>query len=123
MCIRDRHQPGAFVVVVGEFGRHRDVGHLEERVCRGAGEEEHDHPSGSQARGGGGAGEEQREADRQGEAGAQQEGAPASSGVGGAIRDAPGDRVEDCLLYTSDAADERSSVDLGGRRIIKKKTQ
>ena len=28
-----------------------------------------------------------------------------------------------CLLYTSDAADERSSVDLGGRRILKKKTQ
>ena len=28
-----------------------------------------------------------------------------------------------CLLYTSDAADERSSVDLGGRRIIKKKQQ
>ena len=27
-----------------------------------------------------------------------------------------------CLLYTSDAADERSSVDLGGRRIIKKNT-
>ena len=26
-----------------------------------------------------------------------------------------------CLLYTSDAADERSSVDLGGRRIFKKK--
>ena len=26
-----------------------------------------------------------------------------------------------CLLYTSDAAEERSSVDLGGRRIIKKK--
>ena len=26
-----------------------------------------------------------------------------------------------CFLYTSDAADERSSVDLGGRRIIKKK--
>ena len=25
-----------------------------------------------------------------------------------------------CLLYTSDAADERSSGDLGGRRIIKK---
>src|SRR5678816_806951 len=30
-------------------------------------------------------------------------------------------RPEACLLYTSDAADERSSVDLGGRRIIKKK--
>ena len=28
---------------------------------------------------------------------------------------------EHCLLYTSDAADERSSVDLGGRRIIQKK--
>ena len=28
-----------------------------------------------------------------------------------------------CLLYTSDAADERSSVDLGGRRIINKKKQ
>ena len=28
---------------------------------------------------------------------------------------------QSCLLYTSDAADERSSVDLGGRRIIKKK--
>ena len=27
-----------------------------------------------------------------------------------------------CLLYTSDAADERSSVDLGGRRILNKKT-
>ena len=30
-------------------------------------------------------------------------------------------KCEPCLLYTSDAADERSSVDLGGRRIIKKK--
>ena len=30
--------------------------------------------------------------------------------------------IKGCLLYTSDAADERSSVDLGGRRIIKKKT-
>ena len=29
--------------------------------------------------------------------------------------------IRTCLLYTSDAADERSSVDLGGRRIIKKK--
>ena len=31
------------------------------------------------------------------------------------------DELLPCLLYTSDAADERSSVDLGGRRIIKKK--
>ena len=29
---------------------------------------------------------------------------------------------EVCLLYTSDAADEEDSVDLGGRRHIKKKT-
>ena len=27
---------------------------------------------------------------------------------------------EDCLLYTSDAADDSLRVDLGGRRIIKK---
>ena len=31
------------------------------------------------------------------------------------------DLYQVCLLYTSDAADERSSVDLGGSRIIKKK--
>ena len=31
--------------------------------------------------------------------------------------------IKNCLLYTSDAADERSSVDLGGRRIIKKKNR
>src|SRR5678810_134499 len=29
---------------------------------------------------------------------------------------APGMGINACLLYTSDAADERSSVDLGGRR-------
>ena len=32
-----------------------------------------------------------------------------------------GERINICLLYTSDAADERSSVDLGGRRLITKK--
>src|SRR5664279_6131826 len=32
-----------------------------------------------------------------------------------------GPNNEACLLYTSDAADEEDSVDLGGRRIIKKK--
>ena len=47
-----------------------------------------------------------------------------------AIADADGtvmlavvDGMGGCLLYTSDAADERSSVDLGGRRIIKKKNR
>ena len=30
------------------------------------------------------------------------------------------DMLRGCLLYTSDAADEEDSVDLGGRRIIKK---
>src|SRR5664280_3220183 len=29
-------------------------------------------------------------------------------------------QINNCLLYTSDAADEEDSVDLGGRRIIKK---
>ena len=32
-------------------------------------------------------------------------------------------RILICLLYTSDAADEEDSVDLGGRRIIKKNIQ
>ena len=36
----------------------------------------------------------------------------------GAIFD---EQLRICLLYTSDAADERSSVDLGGRRILTKK--
>src|SRR5680860_1893675 len=31
------------------------------------------------------------------------------------------ERLEACLLYTSDAADDLLCVDLGGRRIIKKK--
>ena len=38
----------------------------------------------------------------------------------GVVQAHGGGVVEGCLLYTSDAADERSSVDLGGRRIIKK---
>ena len=40
---------------------------------------------------------------------------------GALIFDMDMDGRKDCLLYTSDAADERSSVDLGGRRIITKK--
>ena len=31
------------------------------------------------------------------------------------------DELKNCLLYTSDAADDLLCVDLGGRRIIKKK--
>ena len=49
----------------------------------------------------------------------------AADGFGGLAAGLGADGVEvdepGCLLYTSDAADERSSVDLGGRRIIKKK--
>src|SRR5664280_3612841 len=47
----------------------------------------------------------------------------AGPGVAGSSRgEAPhGECPEPCLLYTSDAADEEDSVDLGGRRIIKKK--
>src|SRR5678810_1103711 len=53
--------------------------------------------------------------------------APAAHGGNRTGRMFTGDRSGDwlyaalhraCLLYTSDAADERSSVDLGGRRII-----
>ena len=40
--------------------------------------------------------------------------------LGDQREDSRGDPTDGCLLYTSDAADERSSVDLGGRRIIKK---
>ena len=49
--------------------------------------------------------------------------------VGGGAHRCRGRRARDhgrwrtCLLYTSDAADERSSVDLGGRRIIKTKNK
>ena len=39
----------------------------------------------------------------------------------GGLSSTPEPADDTCLLYTSDAADERSSVDLGGRRIIKKK--
>ena len=41
---------------------------------------------------------------------------PAAGAAFGALLLAGG-----CLLYTSDAADELDGVDLGGRRIIKKK--
>ena len=38
--------------------------------------------------------------------------------------DKPHDKLfKDCLLYTSDAADDLLCVDLGGRRIIKKKNK
>ena len=47
---------------------------------------------------------------------------PGNGGADGIKCDTNGN-VWACLLYTSDAADERSSVDLGGRRIIKKKNR
>ena len=50
----------------------------------------------------------------EGELGKDSELGSAGGGIAGELED-------HCLLYTSDAADERSSVDLGGRRIIKKK--
>ena len=45
---------------------------------------------------------------------------PRNSGISAKSREIPKKTRNTCLLYTSDAADERSSVDLGGRRIIKK---
>ena len=41
--------------------------------------------------------------------------------IAGVLRKAPGELGGGCLLSTSEAADERASVDLGGGRIIKKK--
>src|SRR5665213_4615679 len=41
--------------------------------------------------------------------------------LGQAVKQALGDMKGICLLYTSDAADDLLCVDLGGRRIIKKK--
>ena len=41
--------------------------------------------------------------------------------VGSHIDNMLNERLLSCLLYTSDAADEEDSVDLVGRRIIKKK--
>ena len=41
----------------------------------------------------------------------------------GRVKDYSVDVSTDCLLYTSDAADELLCVDLGGRRIIKKKNK
>src|SRR5680860_1107956 len=41
--------------------------------------------------------------------------------VTSAIRGSSGPSSSTCLLYTSDAADDLLCVDLGGRRIIKKK--
>ena len=44
---------------------------------------------------------------------------PGAAAVGRAVHAAGGaDPDRACLLYTSDAADQRSYVDLGGRRII-----
>ena len=44
--------------------------------------------------------------------------------IKGRIKNLPGfgNRVYNCLLYTSDAADDLLCVDLGGRRLTKKKT-
>ena len=46
-----------------------------------------------------------------------------SMGIFGFLSKAHLDQVKPCLSYTSDAADEEDSVDLGGRRIIKKKNK
>ena len=48
------------------------------------------------------------------------EGYPGRRYYGGCAEVDKAEQIAICLLYTSDAADERSSVDLGGRRIIKK---
>ena len=49
--------------------------------------------------------------------------ARADDGARDEVREEGDEEQVACLLYTSDAADERSSVDLGGRRIIKQKNR
>ena len=56
----------------------------------------------------------------------EEDAARAVAGLPGAVRlrllrALPGEPLRACLLYTSDAADDLLCVDLGGRRIIKKK--
>src|SRR5659263_760981 len=46
---------------------------------------------------------------------------PSSVAIVHSARARPSDPLWVCLLYTSDAADDLLCVDLGGRRIIKKK--
>ena len=50
-------------------------------------------------------------------------GAAEIAAVADEIGMAPGTDLGDCLLYTSDAADDLLCVDLGGRRIINTKKQ
>eukprot|EP00657_Telonema_sp_P-1_P000558 TRINITY_DN11066_c0_g1_i1.p1 TRINITY_DN11066_c0_g1~~TRINITY_DN11066_c0_g1_i1.p1 ORF type:complete len:113 (-),score=37.75 TRINITY_DN11066_c0_g1_i1:108-446(-) len=52
--------------------------------------------------------------------GAHEIGSQARHRAGG-LKGSKGGGVANCLLYTSDAADDLLCVDLGGRRIIKKK--
>ena len=48
-------------------------------------------------------------------------GVPSEEALGKACSDVFHADICDCLLYTSDAADDLLCVDLGGRRLIKKK--
>ena len=103
-----RHQPGAFVVGVGDLRRHRDVGHLEERVGGGAGHEEHQHPQGVEHLGAQvGSGEQQREEDGEEQAALEQEGATGSAHVGRSVADPPGDRVQHHVPGLGDEHDDR----------------
>ena len=61
------------------------------------------------------------EVDARGTATRRWYGSMGARGLAAHGREVRAGRYGACLLYTSDAADEGSSVDLGGRRIIKKK--
>jgi primosomal replication protein N len=90
-----RHQPRPLAVVVGDLGRHGDVGDLEERVRRRAPHERDQHPSGveplrAEIR----YCEQQREAGRQRQATAKQERPARPEWRLVPIADPAGDRVE-----------------------------
>ena len=71
-----------------------------------------------------GLGDVYKRQDGDGDAGAEvHRGRPGQLRLEGADEAAAGVEHEGCLLYTSDAADDLLCVDLGGRRIIKKKKE
>ena len=90
-----RHQPGALVVRRRDLGRHRDIGHLEERVRRCGQHEEHQDPAGLEpAAVQVGCGEDEGEGPGQHQTGADQPGPPWPGGVDRAVADPAGDRVQ-----------------------------
>jgi hypothetical protein len=100
------HEAGALGIGRRHLGGHRDEGHLEEAVGRGASDERDQNPRDGEGLRGLGAGEERDEGEREGEAAPEDEGATAALGRGGAVADPAGDRVEDEVPRLGDEDDQ-----------------